>query len=127
MSESEVVLERLTSVLSALERIPRRFASISAPADFLASDAGIDRMDAICMILIATGEQLKAIDRKTGGKLLPRYPSVPWSAVMGVRDVLPHGYFEVNTEQLFGICKADIPVLIATIRQMICDLRQQGE
>lgn len=62
MSDPSLLLERLHAVVAALERIPRRFAGISQPSDFLASDDGIDRMDAICMILIAVGEEFKRID-----------------------------------------------------------------
>lgn len=65
------------------------------------------------MILIAAGEEFKSIDRKTDGKLLARYPDVKWRGIMGVRDVIAHGYFQVNAEQLFEICKSDIPSLSA--------------
>ncbi len=122
MYDAELLVDRLRTLLEALERIPRRFAHITAPDDFYASDAGIDRMDAICMILIAAGEELKNIDRKTEGKLLSRYPDVKWRGVMGVRDVLAHGYFQVNAEQLFAICRDDIPELIETVRTMIQDI-----
>jgi hypothetical protein len=73
MYNLEVLVEKLKTLLEALERIPRRFADIAAPSDFYACDAGIDRMDAICMILVAAGEEFKDIDRKTEGKLLNRY------------------------------------------------------
>lgn len=122
MYEAALLIERLTEVLNSLERIPRRFAGIDTPADFLSSDAGMDRMDAICMVLIAVGEELKSIDRKTGGRLLTRYPNVKWRGAMGVRDVLAHGYFQVNTEHLFGICRDDIPALIETIKTIIRDV-----
>ena len=122
MSDRELLTERLTSILEALERIPRRFAGIETPSDFHATDAGIDRMDAICMILIAVGEEFKAIDRRTEGNLFSRYPDVKWRGVMGVRDVLAHGYFQVNAEQLFAICRDDIPQLIETVRRMIQDI-----
>ena len=122
MYDAELLVDRLRTLLEAIERIPRRFAHIAAPDDFHASDAGIDRMDAICMILIAAGEELKNIDRKTEGKLLSRYPDVMWRGVMGVRDVLAHGYFQVNAEQLFAICRDDIPELIKTVKTMIEDL-----
>lgn len=79
-------------------------------------------MDAICMILIAVGEEFKAIDRRTNGTLLSRYPEVNWRGVMGVRDFLAHGYFQVNADQLFGICRDDIPLLIETVRKMIEEL-----
>jgi uncharacterized protein with HEPN domain len=126
MYEPELLIERLQAILEALERIPRRFASIATAADFYASDAGIDRMDAICMILIAVGEELKNIDRKTEGSFLSRYPDVKWRGVMGARDILAHTYFQVNAEQLFNICRHDIPKLIATIKIMIQDLQSGG-
>ena len=124
MYDREVLLERLRSLLEALERIPRRFADIKTPADFYASDAGVDRMDAICMILIAAGEELKIIDRKTDGQLLSRYPGVRWRGAMAVRDVLAHGYFQVNAEQLFDLCANDIPAMIATLKAMIADIEK---
>ena len=45
---------------------------------------------------------------------------------MGVRDVLAHGYFQVNAEQLFDICQNDIPALIETVKTMIVDIEQRG-
>jgi len=124
MYDREVLIEKLATLLEALERIPRRFADIKEPSDFHASDAGIDRMDAICMILIAAGEEFKNIDRKTDGKLLKRYPDVKWRGVMGVRDVLAHGYFQVIAEQLYDICEKDIPALIETVKAMIKDAKE---
>ena len=123
MYDPELLVEKLQTLLEALERIPRRFADIDSSADFTSSDAGIDRMDAICMILIAAGEEIKNIDSKTEGKLLSRYPDIKWRGVMGVRDVLAHGYFQVNAEQLFAICQKDIPVLIKTVKSMIEDIQ----
>ncbi len=121
MYDPELLVEKLQTLLEALERIPRRFADIDSPGDFTSSDAGIDRMDAICMILIAAGEEIKNIDSKTDGQLLGRYPHIKWRGVMGVRDVLAHGYFQVNADQLFAICQNDIPALIQTVKSMIED------
>src|SRR5713226_9000659 len=111
MYDANLLLERLQSVLTALERIPRRSADISQSSDFLTSEAGLDRMDGICMILIATGEEFKRIDRQTEGKLFARYPQVQWRGAIGLRDVLAHGYFDVDTEQLYTICMERIPPL----------------
>ncbi|MDO8684397.1 MAG: DUF86 domain-containing protein [Armatimonadota bacterium] len=127
MFDTSLLCEQLRSVLEALERIPRRFASISRPEDFSNSPEGMDRLDAICMILIAVGEAFRKIDRKTEGKLLARYPDVDWSGVKGVRDVIAHGYFDVDAEEVFDICRNDIPVLMQTVRRMIKDLDQGGK
>lgn len=83
MSDPQALRLHLMQVLEALERIPRRFNEIQEAEDFLASDEGVDRLDAICMMLIAVGEAFKQIDRKTGGQLLPRYPEVDWVGVKG--------------------------------------------
>lgn len=127
MYDRELLIEKLQTMLSALERIPRRFASIAEPSDFYLTDEGVDKMDAICMILIAAGEELKNIDRKTEGKLFPQYPAVKWRGAMGMRDVLAHTYFHVDAEQLFNICKDDIPLMIATLKTMIEDLSQPAD
>jgi uncharacterized protein with HEPN domain len=123
MSENSALRERLEGVLGALGRISRRFQGIQSADDFLRSDEGIDRLDGICMILIAVGEAFKSIDRKTEGKLLARYPEVEWAGVKGVRDVIAHQYFEIDAEQIFGICQTDIPALTGTVRRMIRELQ----
>jgi uncharacterized protein with HEPN domain len=45
---------------------------------------------------------------------------------MGVRDVLAHGYFQVNAEQLYDICQNDIPALIDTVKLMIADVEKKS-
>ncbi|MDQ6708421.1 MAG: DUF86 domain-containing protein [Acidobacteriota bacterium] len=52
------------------------------------------------MLLLAVGEAFKSIDRKTEGKLLAHYPEIEWSGVKGVRDVIAHGYFEIDAEAI---------------------------
>ena len=76
------------------------------------------------MILVAVGEEFKAIDRKTGGALLGQYPSVDWRGVIGVRDFLAHGYFRIDADLLFAICRDDMPLLIETLHKMIENLEQ---
>ncbi|GIK74780.1 MAG: hypothetical protein BroJett021_37680 [Chloroflexota bacterium] len=109
-------------ILDAFERIPRRFAKIKTPDDFVTTQSGIDLMDSICMVLIATGEEFKKIDRETEGKLFANYPQITWRGAIGLRDVLSHGYFQIDPEQLYTICKENIPPLIETMRKMIKDL-----
>jgi uncharacterized protein with HEPN domain len=123
MYDRELLVERLESILEWLERIPRRFQGIARPEDFRASADGLDRMDAICMILIAAGEEFKKIDRKTEGHLFSRYPNINWRGAIGLRDVMAHGYLDVNVLQLFGICRDNVPRLIETLRTMIADLK----
>lgn len=41
--------------------------------------------------------------------------------MVGLRNVIAHGYFDIDASQVFNICKEDLPNLIETIRGMIKD------
>ena len=125
MSDPGLPGEILRQIQDALHRIERRFSSITSPDDFLATDGGTDRLDAICMMLIAIGESLKNLDRITDGALLVQYPSVDWKGAKGLRDVISHHYFDLNAEAVFGICKNHIPGMATVIQTIINDLENR--
>jgi len=121
MSDTALIREVLSQILMGARRIERRAVSVLVANEFLDSDAGLDKLDAICMMLIAIGESVKNLDKITNGKLLLRFPQVDWKGVKGVRDVISHQYFDVDAEAVHAICKKHIPVLIATVEKMIAD------
>ncbi len=122
MPDQRLVSEILGQILEAARRIERRSADIRAPADFLKNDENLDKLDAICMMLIAIGESLKNLDKVTGNALLARYPQFDWKGAKGVRDVISHHYFDLNADVVFAICRERIPGLISTIEAMKRDL-----
>lgn len=126
MYRDSALVDRLKRILEALELIPGRFKDISKPEDFFATLAGREHLDSICMVLLAVGESFKQIDQKTEGMLLEKYPSIPWREVMALRNVLAHVYFEVDEEEIYGICSNDIEPLTETVRRMIHDLGQDS-
>jgi uncharacterized protein with HEPN domain len=69
-------------------QIQRRFSIINSPNDFLSTDDGFIKLDGICMMLIAIGENLKNLDRVTNQSVLAKYSQVDWKAAKGVRDVI---------------------------------------
>jgi len=44
--------------------------------DFTDSPEGMEKLDGICMLIIAIGESLKNIDKITNNELLPEYPEI---------------------------------------------------
>jgi len=118
------LLELLEQVLEALERIPPRMEGIDSAEDFECTTTNRDRLDAICMTLLACGEAIKRVDKITDGELLARYPGIDWKGVKGVRDVIAHGYFDIDEEEIYSICVDDIPSLIETVRAMLASLRR---
>lgn len=124
MYDSSLILEKLIQIDEALQRVTRRFANISSPDDFR-DEEGTDMLDAIGMMLIAIGENLKKIDYTTNGELLKRYPSVNWRGAKGMRDILSHHYFDLDMTEVFNICQLNIPELIPVIKEVIDDLKQE--
>ena len=122
MYDLELVREILRQILWSAETISKRFEPITSPQEFLASDARLEKLDAICMQLIAIGESVKHLDKVTNGELLPGYPQVEWQRVMGMRDVLSHHYFDLDAEAVYVVCETHIPELIDTLQSILADL-----
>jgi uncharacterized protein with HEPN domain len=119
MTDSTLIYEKLLQINQALQRINRRFSKITQPDDFLDTDQGQDLLDAISMMLIAIGENLKWLDRETNGEIFAPYPHVNWRGAKGVRDVLAHRYFDIDAEEIFTICQKQLPELLRSIESMI--------
>ena len=122
MYDKELVLDILQQLLEATQKIHQRFEQIETTADFTSSSFGMERLDSICMLLIATGESLKNIDKITKGELLKQYPDIDWKGAKGLRDIIAHQYFNVDAEEIFWVCEKHLPPLTETIIQMISDI-----
>ena len=124
MYDIELVKEILRQVLWSAQTIGKRFAPIASPEDFVASESGLEKLDAICMQLIALGESVKNLDKVTAGGLLSRYPQIEWKRVMGMRDVLSHHYFDLDAEVVYAVCDMHIDELAQTIQRILADLEE---
>jgi uncharacterized protein with HEPN domain len=118
MSDSELVHAILVNILTAIERIERRFEGIDSPDAFVSDDEGFDRLDGITMMLIAMGEQLKQLDAVSGVDLDTRYPQVDWKGAKGIRDFLSHHYFVLDAEVIFNVCQNKIEGLKQAILEL---------
>jgi uncharacterized protein with HEPN domain len=119
MPDDPLLKEILNQIKDASDKIIRRIENIKSPDDFYLTDESLDKLDAICMALIAIGESLKKVDKLTEGKLLEKYPAVDWKGLKGIRDIISHQYFDLNEEAVFTTCKKDIPVLKHTLIEII--------
>ena len=123
MYNKELVLDILLQVLEATHKIEMRFATINKPEDFVNSQEGMEKLDAICMQLIAIGESFKKIDKITNKSFLQNYSNIDWKGVMGLRDIIAHHYFDIDAEEIFVVCKKYMPTLAETIQIIIKDLK----
>lgn len=117
----------LGQVLTATRTVSRRFASIRSSEDFVSSEAGLEKLDAICMQLIAIGESIKQVDRLTASTLLPRYPQIEWKRIMGMRDILSHHYFDVDAEVVYSVCAHHIAALTTILERILVDIGDSNQ
>jgi uncharacterized protein with HEPN domain len=124
MYDLELVKEVLNQILWSVQTIAKRFAPITSPEDFVASESGLEKLDAICMQLIAIGESVKHLDKVTAGELLSRYPQIEWKRVMGIRDVISHHYFDLDAEVVYAVCDVHLDELAQAVQRMLADLEE---
>ena len=120
--KKEIALGILKQIEEAIVRLQERTSNIHSVDDFLLSPNGMEKLDAACMLLIAIGESLKGFDKVTEKSVLTTRPQIPWSSVMGVRDIIAHHYFNVDAEEIFDIVHNELPALLEAIRYFIQEL-----
>ena len=120
--DKELVLEILRNIEWAIGVILKRSSNIKSYDDFLKDDAGLEKLDSICMQLINIGEALKELDKITSQKLLNNYQEVDWKAAKGMRDVITHHYFDIDAEIIFVTIQEKLPQFRDTIKNIISDL-----
>ena len=83
--------------------------------DYLLTPEGMKNLAATCMIIEAIGESIKKIDKRTNGELLPLRSEIPWKRVMGMRDHIAHGYFDIDAEVVFQTVKKNLSPLLDAV------------
>lgn len=94
--------------------------------------AGLSYEDYLESILIqsAVERQLEIIgeaSRRMSDRFRQEHPEIPWSGVIGQRNVIAHQYDEIIQEQLWSVVTEDIPVLIARLEPLLPPLPPEIE
>ncbi len=74
---------------------------------------------ASCMLIEAIGEGIKQVDKATEGKLLIERPEIPWKDVIGIRNHIAHGYFDIDGEMVLDVVKNDLDSLLEAVEFFI--------
>lgn len=123
--DKDLVVEILNQIMEAIEIVQKRCKFAKSEDDFCDTEVGQEKLDGICMKLVAVGESLKNIDKITNKKLLVQYPQVEWKKVKGIRDVISHHYFDLDASVIFEICTEYIDILLDTLKKIKSDLENK--
>lgn len=102
--DKATIAELLDFILESLRLINRRFKGVESSDDFLDSDEGLDKLDAISMRLQSIGEALKNLDKREKELLLKVADKEYWSKIIRTREILTHHYIDIDAETIYMIC-----------------------
>jgi uncharacterized protein with HEPN domain len=94
----------LADMLSFVRRLRSRTEGLTREA-FLVDE---ELQDAVLYRLATLGEAVKRVSK--GFRV--EHPDVPWRRIAGARDVVMHGYDQVDLEVVWTILERDIPPLL---------------
>ena len=120
--DKSLVIDIFSQIIDAIEIVQERYSYAKNEDDFYDTKEGQEKLDSICMKLIAIGESLKNIDKITNNKLLINYPNIEWKKIKGIRDILSHHYFDLDANVIQEICTEHIEELLITLKKIRNDL-----
>ena len=124
MYDKSLVKEILEQIIDAIEIVQERCDFAKSCDDFIDTKEGQEKLDGICMKLIAVGESLKKIDSITDKKLLENYPEIEWRKIKGIRDFISHHYFDLDADIIFTICQDHIDNLLKTLKIILQEIHR---
>jgi len=78
---------------------------------------------AIVRLLEIIGEAAKLVSPD----LRERHPEIPWSAMVGMRNRLIHGYFDVNYDIVWDTVTSDLPPVIDDLERLVAAMVPESE
>ena len=72
-------------------------------------------LDATSEVLEIIGEAAVAVS----SEFREKYPQIPWSGIVGMRNRLIHGYYDINLDIVWKTVKEDIPPLKVELEKII--------
>lgn len=103
----------------AIQQLKDWNANILSSDDYYGSPEGMKNLAASCMLIEAIGEGIKQIDKFTDSKLLIERPEIPWKDVIGIRNHIAHGYFDIDGDIVFDVVKNNLDSLQEAIEYFL--------
>jgi len=99
--------ERLVDILEAAGKIAAKVVD---------GRAAFDKDEYVQLALVHLVQIIGEAAARLSDDVTEAHPEVPWRRVVGMRNRVVHGYFEVDPETLWVAVSVDVPRLAAQIR-----------
>lgn len=94
--------ERLRDILEAIERIER----YAIQGRFV-----FEQNELIQTWFTHNLQVIGEAARSLSVELITQYPEVPWTQIIGMRNILAHRYFEIDFDIVWTVVDQELPVL----------------
>ena len=109
----------LLQIKKAIEQLQDWNKDIQNVDDYYSTPEGMKNLAASCMLIEAIGEGVKQIEKLTQSRLLDERPEIPWQDVIGIRNHIAHGYFDIDGDIVLDVIKNNLDELLAAINYFI--------
>lgn len=123
-NDKQRALQTLQSVDETISRLIDWNANITSSDDYYSSQSGMQLLAANCTLITAIGEGINRINRILPDFLQSNFSEIPWKAIIGMRNHIAHGYFEIDADIIFDAISSDITDLQDAIKQAANLLQQ---
>lgn len=107
--ESKIFLE---DILISIEKIEKYTKDIKSIDNFANNEIVVD---AVLRNLEIIGEAARNLSEE----IYKKYADIPWKNIIGLRNVVIHGYFVVDLEIIWKIIREQLPILKDKIKAIM--------
>ena len=111
--------ETLLNIQKAISMLQEWNEGVESPDEWLTSPSGMQRLAGNAMMIEVVGEEVKKVEKRVGMDFLNQRPEIPWREIMGMRNHIAHGYFDINEEYVFSVIKNDLAPLLEAVKALV--------
>ena len=111
--------ETLLNIKRAILMLQEWNEGVESADEWLASTYERQKLAGNAMMIEVIGEEVKKVEKRLGAEFLNQRPEIPWREVMGMRNHIAHGYFDINELYVFSVIKNDLDPLLEAVEYLI--------
>ena len=111
--------ETLMNIQKAISMLLEWNKDVENVDEWLNSPLGMQRLAGNAMMIEVVGEEVKKVEKRLGMEFLNQRQEIPWREIMGMRNHIAHGYFDINEEYVFSVIKNDLSPLLEAVEYLI--------
>ena len=125
-TEQERALLTIKDMARTLDLLIEWNKNVTSSEAYYSTPGGMQLLAANCTLITAIGEGVNRCNRLLPGFLSEKFPEIPWRAIIGMRNHITHGYFELDADMVFEAVSNDLLPLQTALRSAVAMLSSQA-